>query len=56
MIPSNASQYEIDKGWYTIYERRLLQELSYNDLDNFNKWLELVTDKKYIKEQRKIIN
>lgn len=52
MIPDNATKDEIDKGWYNVYEQRLLTELSYNDIDTFNDWIEKVSDKKYILQQR----
>ena len=54
MIPNNATAEEIEKGWYNIYERRLLTELNYNEKTKFNEWLEKVTDKKYLKEQKSI--
>lgn len=54
MIPSNATEEEIEKGWYNIYERRLLTELYYNEKENFKEWLKKVTDKKYIQEQKSI--
>lgn len=52
MIPTNATQEEIDKSWCTIYEQRLLTELDYNKIDKFKEWLKKVTDKKYILEQK----
>lgn len=54
MIPNNATAEEIQKGWYNIYERRLLTELNYNEKAEFNEWLEKITDKKYIQEQKSI--
>lgn len=54
MIPDNATKEETDIGWYKIYEQRLLTELNYNQMDDFNKWLEKVTDKKYILQQKKL--
>ena len=54
MIPINATVEEIEKGWYNIYERRLLTELNYNEKSKFKEWLEKVTDKKYIQGQKSI--
>jgi len=52
MIPDNATKEETDIGWYKIYEQRLLTELSYNKKDELDIWLEKVTDKKYISQQK----
>lgn len=52
MIPSNASQEEIDANWCLIYEKRLLKKLDYSNVEDFKEWLEKVTDKKYIKQQK----
>lgn len=54
MIPDNATQEEIDKGWACIYENRLLRILDYNKQEEFKEWLEKVTDKKYIRQQKSI--
>lgn len=54
MIPDNATKEETDKGWYNIYEQRLLTELSYNKLEEFMEWINKVSDKKYIVQQKKI--
>lgn len=54
MIPDNATKEETDRGWYIIYEQRLLQILDYNDTATFNDWLKKVTDKKYIQQQSKL--
>lgn len=54
MIPDNATKEETDKGWYNIYEQRLLTELSYNNQKEFIEWLNKVSDKKYIAQQKKI--
>ena len=54
MIPTNATSEEIAQGWYDIYERRLLTELHYNEKLHFQEWLERVTDKKYVREQKSI--
>lgn len=52
MIPDNATKEETDRGWYNIYEQRLLTELHYNKLDEFIEWLDKVSDKKYIVQQK----
>jgi len=52
MIPDNATKEETDLGWYKIYEQRLLTELSYNNKDEFNTWIEKVSDKKYMMQQK----
>ncbi len=52
MIPINATIEEIQNGWYNIYEQRLLTKLNYNEKAKFKNWLEKVTDKKYIQNQR----
>ncbi len=52
MIPKNAILEEKSKSWCTIYEQRLLTELNYNDMNKFQEWLNKVTDKKYIEEQK----
>lgn len=52
MIPDNATKEETDKGWYNIYEQRLLTKLNYNDIEEFNEWIKKVSDKKYIIQQR----
>ncbi len=52
MIPKNAILEEKSKSWCTIYEQRLLTELNYNDMSKFQEWLNKVTDKKYIEEQK----
>lgn len=52
MIPTNATQEEINKGWAIIYEQRLLTELNYNNIEEFKEWLEKVSDKQYIQEQK----
>ena len=54
MIPDNATKEETDKGWYNIYEQRLLTELSYNKLEEFMEWINKVSDKKYILQQKKL--
>lgn len=54
MIPDNATKEETDKGWYNIYEQRLLTELSYNNPKEFMEWINKVADKKYIIQQRKL--
>jgi len=54
MIPDNATKEETDIGWYCIYEQRLLTELSYNKKEDFNTWIEKVTDKKYIVQQKEL--
>lgn len=54
MIPDNATKEEINRGWYNIYEQRLLTELSYNKSKEFMEWIKKVSDKKYIVQQRKI--
>ncbi len=54
MIPDNATKEETDIGWYKIYEQRLLTELNYNKMDDFNNWLRKVSDKKYISQQKKL--
>ncbi len=54
MIPDNATQEEIDAGWYSIYERRLLTKLNYNEPDGFNTWIEKVSNRKYINQQKAI--
>ena len=54
MIPDNATKEETDKGWYNIYEQRLLTELSYNKLEEFMEWINKVSDKQYITQQKKI--
>lgn len=54
MIPDNTTKEETDKGWYNIYEQRLLTELSYNNQKEFIEWLNKVSDKKYIAQQKKI--
>ncbi len=54
MIPDNATKEETDKGWYNIYEQRLLTELSYNKLEEFMEWINKVSDKQYIAQQKKI--
>ena len=54
MIPDNANKEETDKGWYNIYEQRLLTELSYNKLEEFMEWINKVSDKQYIAQQKKI--
>ena len=53
-IPDNATKEETDKGWYNIYEQRLLTKLSYNNQKEFIEWLNKVSDKKYIAQQKKI--
>ena len=50
----SATKEETDKGWYNIYEQRLLTELSYNNQKEFIEWLNKVSDKKYIAQQKKI--
>lgn len=52
MIPDNATKEETDKGWYLVYEQRLLTKLDYNNKDDFYKWIEKVSDKKYIAQQK----
>lgn len=52
MTPTNATPEEIEKGWCTVYEQRLLTVLNYNDMDNFKRWLEKVTNEQYIQEQK----
>jgi len=52
MIPDNATKEETDIGWYNIYEQRLLTTLNYNKKEEFNTWLEKVTDEKYILQQK----
>lgn len=54
MIPDNATKEETDKGWYNIYEQRLLTELNYNKPKEFMEWINKVSDKKYISQQKKI--
>lgn len=54
MIPDNATREETDLGWYNIYEQRLLTQLSYNKIYEFNEWINKVSDKKYILQQRKL--
>lgn len=54
MIPKNASQEEMAKGWCTIYEQRLLTKLDYNNQEKFKEWINKVNDKKYILEQKQI--
>lgn len=55
MTPSNATEEELkNNGWCVVYEKRLLTELNYNDMDKFKEWLEKVTDKKYKIEQKSI--
>lgn len=54
MIPDNVTKEETDRGWYNIYEQRLLTELSYNKPKEFIEWINKVSDKKYIIQQRKI--
>lgn len=54
MIPDNVTKEETDRGWYNIYEQRLLTELSYNKPKEFMEWINKVSDKKYIIQQRKI--
>ncbi|MBR0491879.1 MAG: hypothetical protein IJJ82_07570 [Clostridia bacterium] len=51
MIPDNATKEEIDKGWYKIYEGRLLKELDYNNTKEYETWLKKVSDKIYIEQQ-----
>lgn len=53
-IPDNATKEETDKGWYNIYEQRLLTELSYNKLEEFMGWINKVSDKKYINQQKRL--
>ena len=53
MIPDNATKEETDKGWYMIYEQRLLTQLNYNCMDEFREWIKKVSDKKYILQQQK---
>lgn len=52
MIPDNATKEETDKGWYNIYEQRLLMPLSYNNQNEFNEWIEKVSNKKYVSQQK----
>lgn len=52
MIPDNATKEETDRGWYNIYEQRLLTPLNYNDIEQFNEWINKVSDKKYIIQQK----
>lgn len=54
MIPDNATKEETDKGWYSIYEQRLLTKLNYDKIDKFNIWLKKVSNKKYIEQQKRI--
>jgi len=54
MIPDNATKEETNKGWYNIYEQRLLTELNYNKQEEFTEWINKVSDKKYITQQKKI--
>ena len=54
MIPDNATKEETDKGWYSIYEQRLLTKLNYDQIDEFNIWLKKVSNKKYIEQQKRI--
>lgn len=54
MIPDNATKEETDKGWYSIYEQRLLTELDYNKPKEFTEWIKKVSNKKYIIGQKKI--
>lgn len=54
MIPDNATKEETDKGWYSIYEQRLLTELNYNKLEEFMEWINQVSDKQYIAQQKKV--
>lgn len=54
MIPDNATKEETDKGWYSIYEQRLLTELNYNKLEEFMEWINKVSDKQYIAQQKKV--
>lgn len=54
MIPDNATKEETDKGWYNIYEQRLLTALNYNDIKQFNEWIKKVSDKKYIIQQKSL--
>lgn len=54
MIPDNATKEETDKGWYSIYEQRLLTELNYNKLEEFMEWINKVSDKQYIVQQKKV--
>ena len=52
MIPDNATKDETDKGWYNIYEQRLLMPLSYHNQSEFNKWIEKVNNKTYLLQQK----
>lgn len=52
MIPDNATKEETDRGWYNIYEQRLLTPLNYNNVEQFNEWIGKVSDKKYIIQQK----
>lgn len=54
MIPDNATKEETDIGWYSVYEQRLLTKLNYNESDEFNNWLEKVSNRKYINQQKGI--
>lgn len=54
MIPDNATKEETDKGWYSIYEQRLLTKLNYNKLEEFMEWINKVSDKQYIAQQKKV--
>lgn len=54
MIPDNATKEETDKGWYSIYEQRLLTELNYNKLEEFMEWINKISDKQYIAQQKKV--
>ncbi len=54
MIPDNATKEETDRGWYNIYEQRLLTELSYSRPKEFMEWINKVSDKKYISQQKKL--
>lgn len=54
MVPDNATKEETDIGWYSVYEQRLLTKLNYNKPDEFNNWLEKVSNRKYINQQKEI--
>lgn len=54
MTPTNATSEEIKKSWCTVYEQRLLTILNYNNMDDFEKWLEKVTNTQYIEEQKSL--
>ena len=54
MTPDNATQEEINIGWYSVYEQRLLTKLNYNEPDGFNTWIEKVSNRKYINQQKAI--